>query len=81
MAPSLQGVTRNMTDESIVTHAKKVGEAMCCARHILKLTDDDFADIIAYFHVVDGDSTARRRVERTGGDASCCCSRGRQPRS
>ena len=76
MAPALLDVTRRMADEAIVAHARKIGEAMCCARQVLMLTDDDFADIIAYLHAVCSDSTVRHRADRLGGDAPCCCSRG-----
>lgn len=53
MAPSLIGVTEHMTDEEIVAHARMIGDTMCCARNILKLTDSEFDDILAYFHAVD----------------------------
>lgn len=76
MAPPLLGVTGHMTDSGIVSHARKVGEKMCCARHILRLTDDEFADIIAYFHAIDGDAAVRRRVDQARSGVACCCSRG-----
>ncbi len=75
MAPSLVGVTRHMRDEAIVAHARKIGETMCCARHIRSLTDAEFTDIVAYFHAVDTDPTVKRRAERAGGGSGCCCSR------
>jgi hypothetical protein len=75
MAPSLVGVTRHMTDEAIVAHARKIGETMCCARHIRNLTDAEFTDIVAYFHAVDTDPPVRRPAERAGGGSGCCCSR------
>jgi hypothetical protein len=75
MAPSLVGVTRHMTDEAIVAHARKSGEAMCCARHIRNLTDAEFSDIVAYFHAVDTDPAVKRRAGRAGGSVGCCCPR------
>lgn len=77
MAPSFVGVTRRMTDEGIVAHARKIGETMCCARHIRRLADAEFTDIVAYFHAVDTDPRVKRRAERAGGGIGCCCSRGR----
>jgi cytochrome c len=74
MAPSLVGVTRHMTDEAIVAHARKIGETICCARHIRSLTDAEFTDIVAYFHAVDTDPAVKRRAEREGG-SECCCNR------
>ena len=70
MAPSLVGVTRHMTDDAIVAHARMIGEKMCCARHIRKLSDDEFADIIAFFHAVDENLTVRQRA--AGGRGGCC---------
>jgi hypothetical protein len=75
MAPSLLGVTRHMGDEAIVAHARKIGETMCCARHIGHLTDADFADILAYFHAVDRDPAVRRRAEQAPARGGCCCGR------
>lgn len=77
MAPALIGVTRHMTDEGIVAHARKIGETMCCARHIRSVTDAEFTDIIAYFHAIDTDSGVKRRAERAGAGVGCCCSQGR----
>lgn len=74
MAPSLLGVTRRMSDEEIVAHAREIGEMMCCARHIGKITDEEFADVVAFLHAVDGDAKLRRGIERSGG-RGCCCSR------
>jgi hypothetical protein len=65
-----------MSDEGIVAHARKIGETMCCARHIRSLTDADFADIVAYFHAVDTDASVKRAAERAGGATGCCRSRG-----
>jgi mono/diheme cytochrome c family protein len=77
MAPSLVGVTRRMADDRIVAHARKIGETMCCARHIRNLTDDQFADIVAYFHALDTNPAAKRGAEEAGqGAGCCCCSRG-----
>ena len=75
MAPSLVGVTGRMTDGAIVAHARKIGETMCCAKHIRSLTDAEFRDIVAYFHAVDTDPAVKRRAERAGGSVGCCCSR------
>jgi mono/diheme cytochrome c family protein len=75
MAPSLIGVTRHMTDEGIVAHARKIGETMCCARHIRNLTDAEFTDIIAYFHAVDTDPAVKRRAEGQGPGVGCSCGR------
>jgi mono/diheme cytochrome c family protein len=75
MAPSLVGVTGHMRDEAIVAHARKIGETMCCARHIRNLTDAEFRDIVAYFHAVDTDPTVKRRAERASGSVGCRCSR------
>jgi mono/diheme cytochrome c family protein len=75
MAPSLVGITGHVADEAIVAHARKIGEAMCCARHIRNITDAQFTDIIAYFHAVDTDPAVKRRAERAGGSGGCCCSR------
>jgi mono/diheme cytochrome c family protein len=75
MAPSLVGVTRHLTDKNIVAHARKIGEKMCCARHIRTLTDAEFTDIVSYFHAIDTDRGVRRRAERAGRGAGCCCSR------
>jgi mono/diheme cytochrome c family protein len=75
MAPSLIGVTRHMADEGIVAHARKIGETMCCARHIRNLTDAEFTDIIAYFHAVDTDPAVKRRAEGQGTGVGCCCGR------
>ena len=75
MAPSLRGVTGHRTDEAIVAHARKIGETMCCARHIRGLTDGDFADIVAYFHAVDRNAAVRRRADQAGAGRGCCCSR------
>lgn len=74
LAPSLVGVTGHMTDEAIVAHARKIGETMCCARHIRNITDAEFSDIVAYFHAADTDPSVKRRAERAGG-GGCCCSR------
>jgi mono/diheme cytochrome c family protein len=73
MSPSLLGVTRRMTDSAIVAHARKIGETMCCARHLRAVTDREFADIVAYFHAVDKDPAVRRRAERAGAGSGCCC--------
>jgi hypothetical protein len=73
MAPSLLDVTKHMTDEAIVAHARKIGETMCCARHIRGLTDGEFADILAYFHAVDQDPAVRRRAAQAGAGGGCCC--------
>jgi mono/diheme cytochrome c family protein len=75
MAPSLLGTTGYMADEAIVAHARKIGATMCCARHIGNLTDVDFADIVAYFHAVDGDAAVRRRAEKAPGGGGCGCAR------
>ena len=75
MAPSLVGVTGHVTDVAIVAHARKIGETMCCARHIRNLTDAEFSDIIAYFHAVDTDAAVRRRAEEIGRGRGCCCDR------
>jgi mono/diheme cytochrome c family protein len=75
MAPSLVGVTGHLTDEAVVAHARKIGETMCCARHIRSLTDAEFTDIVTYFHAVDTDPAVKRRAERAGGGSGCCCSR------
>jgi hypothetical protein len=75
MAPSLIGVTRHMTDEGIVAHARKIGETMCCARHIRDLTDAEFTDIVAYFHAVDHDPGVRRRAAQAQAGGGCCCTR------
>lgn len=72
MAPSLLGVTRHMEDEQVVAHARRIGETMCCARHILRLTDAQFADIVAYFHAVDRDPGVRRRATRAAVGTGCC---------
>jgi mono/diheme cytochrome c family protein len=71
MAPSLLGITDRMTDNAIVDHSRKIGQTMCCARHIGKLTDAQFADILAYFRAIDAgkarpDNAANRRR------GSCC---------
>ena len=67
MAPSLLGVTRRMTDDAIVAHARRIGETMCCAWHIGKISDAEFADIVAYFYAVDRDpEEARRAAVRQG---------------
>jgi hypothetical protein len=64
-----------MGDEAIVSHAQKIGETMCCARHIGKLTDADFADILAYFHAVDTDPAVKRRAQGQSPGVGCCCGR------
>jgi mono/diheme cytochrome c family protein len=75
MAPSLVGVTRHMTDEGIVAHARMIGQMMCCARHIRNIADGEFADIVAYFHAVDsGPVTRRRHAGQASGGMRCCCS-------
>jgi hypothetical protein len=68
------GITGHMRDEAIVAHARKIGETMCCARHIRNLTDAEFTDIVAYFHAVDTDPGVKRRAERASGGSGCCCS-------
>jgi mono/diheme cytochrome c family protein len=75
MAPSLVGVTGHMTDTAIVAHARKIGETMCCARHIRHLSDRDFADIVAFFHAVDNDPAVRRRLKGATSGSGCCCFR------
>ena len=75
MAPSLLGVTKHKSDKAIVAHARKIGETMCCARHIRNLNDREFADIVAFFHAVDNDPAVRRRVEGTTSGGGCCCFR------
>ena len=73
MAPSLLGVTRRMTDDAIVAHARRIGETMCCARHIGKISDAEFADIVAYFYAVDRDPEVGRRAAGARGKGGCCC--------
>jgi mono/diheme cytochrome c family protein len=73
MAPSLRGVTRRMTDDAIVAHARRIGETMCCARHIGKISDAEFADIVAYFSAVDRDPEVGRRAAGASGKGGCCC--------
>jgi len=73
MVPPLLAVTRHMQDQAIVAHARKIGETMCCARHIGKLTDGEFAHIVAYFHAVDNDANVRRGAGQASAGRRCCC--------
>lgn len=72
MAPSLLGVTQHMEDEEIVAHARRIGETMCCARHLRNIGDREFADIVAYFHAVDRDPRVRSEAAEAGSGGSCC---------
>jgi hypothetical protein len=57
-------MTGRRSDEAVVAHARKIGRTVCCARQIGKLTDRDFADIVAYFRAVDRDPAVRPRAEQ-----------------
>jgi mono/diheme cytochrome c family protein len=75
MAPLLLGVTRHMDDDEIIAHARRIGETMCCARHLRNITDREFGDIVAYFHAVDRDPRVRGAAAQAGGGGSCCAMR------
>lgn len=61
MAPSLIGVTERMDDEEIIKHARKIGRSMCCAQHILKLTDQEFENIVAHLHTLNANLPKQRK--------------------
>ena len=73
MAPSLLEVTKWMSDEAIVAHARKIGATMCCAGNILNLTDAQFSDIVAFLHADDSDAAVAGQVAKLK-DAGDCCS-------
>ena len=63
-----------MTDNAIVAHARRIGETISpCARHIGKISDAEFADIVAYFYAVDRDPEVGRGAAGARGKGGCCC--------
>ena len=75
MAPSLVDITKRMSDEGIVAHARKIGATMCCAQNILNLSDAQFGDIIAFLHADDSDSAVKGQVAKLGNGGMCGCTR------
>ncbi len=53
MVPSLIGVTERMSDEKIIAHARGLANPMCCARHLARLNDGNYRDIVAYLHTME----------------------------
>jgi len=52
MVPSLIGVTERMSTKAIAAHARMIGERMCCAASIKKLSDENFSDIVEYLETL-----------------------------
>jgi mono/diheme cytochrome c family protein len=71
-APALAGVTERMSDREIVSHARGLARRLCCARHLARVSEDDFRAIVAYLHTL-------KPAPAEGGPSSapsvpgCCC--------
>jgi len=77
MAPALVGVTDRMSDKEIISHARSLSQRMCCARHLARISDDDFKEIVGYLHTLKpGAATEKGSRTLDRGARGCCCGRG-----